>query len=278
MDIDALRSFLAFTETGSFTRAAKQINRTQSAFSAQMKKLEDELSVKLFEKHGRNLILTEAGSSLRVEAEKIITLHGDTVTKIKRYQHKQPLRLGCPEDYNDNLLPLIIERLYAAEPTCSIQVFSRPSVTLREWLDEGKIDAAIVTRSPNSEEGYWLCADQGVWISSPDYDIHHQSSIPLALFQKDCKYHAAAIETLSKKKVPYHLLACCDTSSAQRALVAAGLAVGAIGRISVSGKVKIVENLPPLPNVDIVLLSAIDKHPLLEKVDLDNIAAMAFSN
>lgn len=55
MDIDALRSFLAFVETGSFTRAAKQINRTQSAFSAQMRKLEDELHVSLFEKEGRTL-------------------------------------------------------------------------------------------------------------------------------------------------------------------------------------------------------------------------------
>lgn len=66
MDIDALRSFLAFVETGSFTRAAKQINRTQSAFSAQMRKLEDELRVSLFEKEGRNLVLSEAGMSLRV--------------------------------------------------------------------------------------------------------------------------------------------------------------------------------------------------------------------
>jgi len=58
MDIDALKSFLAFVDTGSFTRAAKQINRTQSAFSAQMRKLEDELNIRLFVKDGRNLVLT----------------------------------------------------------------------------------------------------------------------------------------------------------------------------------------------------------------------------
>ena len=42
MDIDALRSFIAFVDTGSFTRAAKQTFRTQSAISMQMKKLEEE--------------------------------------------------------------------------------------------------------------------------------------------------------------------------------------------------------------------------------------------
>lgn len=57
MDIDALKSFIAFTETGSFTRAAKQINRTQSAFSAQMRKLEDELKAELFLKECRLFLL-----------------------------------------------------------------------------------------------------------------------------------------------------------------------------------------------------------------------------
>lgn len=162
MDIDALRSFLAFIETGSFTRAAKQINRTQSAFSAQMRKLEDELRVSLFEKEGRNLVLSEAGMSLRAHAEQLVSLHNQAVKQVKRYENKRPLRLGCPEDYNDSLLPKVIRVLQQTEPTCSIQVYSEPSVTLREWLDEGKLDAAIVTRAPDSEEGYWLASDRGV--------------------------------------------------------------------------------------------------------------------
>lgn len=266
MDIEALRSFLAFAETGSFTRAAKQRNRTQSAFSAQMKKLEDALSVKLFEKSGRNLLLTEAGASLRVEAEKLVSLHSDTVKKIRRYQNKQPLRLGCPEDYNDVLLPKVIAQLKSAQPTCSIHVFSRPSTTLRGWLDEGKLDAAIVTRAPDSEEGDWLCKDSGIWVCSEDFHLKNGASIPLALFQKDCKYHAAAIEVLSKNQIPHHVLTCSDTSSALRSVVASGQAVGALGRMSVTKHLKIVESLPSLPSVDIVLLSAIEKHPLLERI------------
>lgn len=178
MDIDALRSFLAFVETGSFTRAAKQINRTQSAFSAQMRKLEDELRVSLFEKEGRNLVLSEAGMSLRAHAEQLVSLHNQAVKQVKRYENKRPLRLGCPEDYNDSLLPKLIRVLQQTEPTCSIQVYSEPSVTLREWLDEGKLDAAIVTRAPDSEEGYWLASDRGVWISHPDFTIDESQPVP----------------------------------------------------------------------------------------------------
>ncbi len=276
MDIDALRSFLAFVDTGSFTRAAKQINRTQSAFSAQMRKLEEELCVSLFEKEGRNLVLSEAGLALRTHAEQIVGLHSQAVQNVKRYENKRPLRLGCPEDYNDNLLPNVIRVLQQAEPTCSIHVFSEPSVSLREKLDNGELDAAIVTRAPHSEEGYWLASDKGVWICHPEFDIDGVTSLPLALFQSDCKYHAAAIDGLVKRGIAYQLLACCNTASAQRAIVSAGMAVGAMGRMSVNNELKILANMPPLPAVDIVLLTGIEAHPLLNKTSLATLSQLTY--
>lgn len=264
MDIDALRSFLAFSETGSFTRAAKQINRTQSAFSAQMRKLEEELSVSLFEKEGRNLVLSEAGLSLRAHAEQLVTLHNQALKQVKRYENKRPLRLGCPEDYNDNILPKVIQILQQSEPTCSIQVFSEPSISLREKLDSGLLDAAIVTRAPGSDEGYWLANDRGVWISHPEADFDTSKPLPLALFQTDCKYHSAAVDGLTKRNIPYQLLACCNTASAQRAIVRSGMAIGAMGKISVTSDLTILEHLPPLPVVDIVLITTIEPHPILD--------------
>ncbi len=267
MDIDALKSFLAFADTGSFTRAAKQINRTQSAFSAQMRKLEDELNIRLFEKDGRNLILSEAGLALRSHAEELVGLHNKAVKQVSRYQDKRPLRLGCPEDYNDSILPKLIEALMLEEPTCSIQVYSQPSVTLREWLDEDKIDAAILTRLPGSEEGHWLAHDQGVWIKHKKYVVDKSNPLPLALFQQDCKYHAAAIDGLTKKGIPYQLLACCNTASAQRSIVRQRLAIGAMGKLSVSEDLEVLTDFPPLPAVDIVLVTSVNPHPLLEAID-----------
>ncbi|WP_322805178.1 LysR family transcriptional regulator [Vibrio alfacsensis] len=265
MDIDALRSFLAFVETGSFTRAAKQINRTQSAFSAQMRKLEEELGVSLFEKEGRNLLLSEAGLALRSHAEQLVSLHNHALKQVKRYENKRPLRLGCPEDYNDKILPQVIRVLQQTQPTCSIQVFSEPSTRLRAQLDSGKLDAAIVTRAPDSEEGYWLASDKGVWIAHPDFTIDKTQPLPLALFQTDCKYHAAAINGLTKQGTPYQLLACCNTASAQRTIVRSKLAIGAMGKVSVTDDLKILDNMPPLPSVDIVLLTGIDPHPVLDR-------------
>jgi len=271
MDIDALRSFLAFIETGSFTRAAKQINRTQSAFSAQMRKLEDELNVSLFEKEGRNLVLSEAGIALRSHAEQLVGLHNQALKQVKRYENKRPLRLGCPEDYNDKLLPQVVKILQQAEPTCSIQVFSEPSSSLRAKLDDGKLDAAIVTRSAGSEEGYFLASDKGVWISHAEFELAQHHPIPIALFQSDCQYHAAAIDGLSKQGISYQLLACCNTASAQRAIVRSKMAIGAMGRMSVSDDLKILDNMPALPAVDIVLITGVEPHPVLDKTCLDQL-------
>ncbi|MCY9851341.1 LysR family transcriptional regulator [Vibrio mediterranei] len=265
MDIDALRSLLAFSETGSFTRAAKQINRTQSAFSAQMKKLEAETGAVLFERDGRNMVLSEAGLSLKAHAERILSLHDTALHQVKRYQNKTALRLGCPEDYNDTVLPKVVAAINEVEPTCSVQIFSQPSIMLREWLDEGKLDAAIVTRAPDSEEGYWLESDKGVWIAGHDFDTAI-TPLPLVLFQTDCKYHAAALDSLTKRGVAHRLLACCNTASAQRALVAKGMGVGAMGRLSTNKDVKILNGMPPLPSVDIVLLTGTNPHPMLANV------------
>jgi DNA-binding transcriptional LysR family regulator len=271
MDIEALKSFLAFVETGSFTRAAKQINRTQSAFSAQMRKLEEELNVVLFEKEGRNLVLSEPGLALRTHAEQLVSLHNNAIKQVQRYEDKRPFRLGCPDDYNDKILPNVVNALRKTDPTCSIHIFSQPSVTLRAWLDEGKIDAAIVTRSPNSEEGYWLAKDHGVWVANKSDSYDKTRPLPIALFQTDCKYHAAAVDGLTKNSIPYQLVACCSSSSSLISMVKSGIAIGVMGKLSMTDDLYALRNMPPLPVVDIVLVSGVKSHPLLDKDCLDRL-------
>ncbi|EJN6826491.1 LysR family transcriptional regulator [Vibrio cidicii] len=265
MDIEALRSFLAFVETGSFTRAAKQISRTQSAFSAQMRKLEEEIGASLFIKEGRYLVLSDAGVRLTTHARNLVTQHDESLSQLQHFQDKRPLRLGCPEDYNQTVLPTLVAKLQQLQPTCSIQIYSLPSVDLRRQLDTGELDCAILTRAPDSEEGYWLTSDQGVWIASPHYQVDLHMPLTLALFQTDCKYHAAAIDGLTKRGIAFHLLACCNTASAQRALVEQGLAIGAMGRLSAGNRVQILADMPTLPKVDIVLAVAAKPHPLLSQ-------------
>ena len=64
LDIDQLRTFIAISETGSFTKAAEVVNKTQSAVSMQMKRLEERLERPIFSRDGRASKLTEDGQRL----------------------------------------------------------------------------------------------------------------------------------------------------------------------------------------------------------------------
>ncbi len=90
--------------------------------------------------------------------------------------------------------------------------------------------------------------------------------LPIALYHADCKYHSAAINGLSKVGRAYQLLACCDSSSGLRALVEQGLCVGAMGELSVSKELAPMTGMPPLPAVDIALISSGHDHPLLTAI------------
>jgi DNA-binding transcriptional LysR family regulator len=76
IDTDVLRTFVAIADHGGFTRAGELVNRTQSAVSMQMKRLEEDvLQRKLFERDGRQVRLTPEGQVLLGYARRILKLH-----------------------------------------------------------------------------------------------------------------------------------------------------------------------------------------------------------
>src|SRR4030081_1708773 len=75
LDVDQLRTFIAIAETGSFTRAADIVHKTQSAVSMQMKRLEERLDRAIFARDGRASKLTEDGERLLDYARRIVRLN-----------------------------------------------------------------------------------------------------------------------------------------------------------------------------------------------------------
>jgi LysR family transcriptional regulator, salicylic acid-responsive activator of bsdBCD len=91
MDVRQLRYFLAIAKESQITRAAKSLNMEQPPLSRQLKLMEQELQVTLFEREGRRLRLTPAGERLRQRAESIILQfekHGGRENKGKQYKLK----------------------------------------------------------------------------------------------------------------------------------------------------------------------------------------------
>ena len=79
LQIDFLRTFIAVADTKSFTRAGEQVNRSQSAVSMQVKRLEEEVGKPLFERIGKTAKLTNEGNVLIGYARRIVKEHDDAI-------------------------------------------------------------------------------------------------------------------------------------------------------------------------------------------------------
>src|SRR5947209_14444608 len=92
LDVDQLRTFLAIVETGSFTRAAEIVHKTQSAVSMQMKRLEERLERPIFARDGRASKLTEDGERLLDYARRIVKLNVEALAAFRSEEHTSELQ------------------------------------------------------------------------------------------------------------------------------------------------------------------------------------------
>ena len=145
IDVDQLRTFIAIVETGSFTKAADVVHKTQSAVSMQMKRLEERLDRPIFARDGRASKLTEDGERLLDYARRIVKLNVEALAAFDDAELTGRVRLGLPDDYADRYLPEIMARFSRAYPGVELTVMCEPSVELVERIDANELDLAIVT-------------------------------------------------------------------------------------------------------------------------------------
>ena len=152
LDVDQLRTFIAIAETGSFTRAADIVHKTQSAVSMQMKRLEERLDRAIFARDGRASKLTEDGERLLDYARRIVKLNVETIAAFSD-ELTGRVRLGVPDDYADRYLPEIMARFSRAYPGVELTVICEESICLLERIKANEIDLAIITNCSGSMLG-----------------------------------------------------------------------------------------------------------------------------
>lgn len=150
LDIDQLRTLVAIAESGSFTRAAEAVNKTQSAVSMQMKRLEERIGREIFAKAGRGVRLTDDGERLLDYARRIVRLQTECLATFDEGELAGRVRLGLPDDYVDRYLPEILGRFARTHPRAEVTVICEPTDMLAERIAAGDIDLAIVTEAKGS--------------------------------------------------------------------------------------------------------------------------------
>ncbi|WP_434361546.1 LysR family transcriptional regulator [Parasalinivibrio latis] len=266
MDIESLRTFLAIVETGSFTRAANQVFRTQSAISKQINRLEEEIGAPLFDRDLRPLAPTPTGQRLISKARTLVEQHDEALLSLRKQGQAPVIKLGCPDDYAETVLPVFISTLRKTIGNVTIEILCASTVRLRSLLDRGELDIALITRAPDSDEGWLLLRDKGCWVyPSADKAIFDRRPLPVALFNNDCKFHASAVDGLGKAGIDFSLVAFTSSASSLRGLVRHGVAVSAMAKCSVPGDLSILADgdYPSLPAIDIVAVLPTAPHPVL---------------
>ena len=258
LDVDLLKTFLAIADTGSFTRAADDVNKTQSAVSMQMKRLEELLGRPLFSRDGRSIRFTVDGERLIEYARRMVAMNDEAVAAFTRPDLTGTIRFGTPDDYADHFLPEILARFARSHPLVTVDVDCLNSGTLSERIANGEMDLALISCGCEERTGRQKVRDEPlVWVTSARHSTHLLDVVPVAVSQVGCAWRSVALTALERGGRKFRVAYASSNSNAVNAAVQAGLAVGAMPEICVKPGMRILserDGFPPLQPFGIALI------------------------
>mgnify|MGYP003675310846 CR=1 FL=1 len=239
LDSDLLRTFLAVAQAGSVTDGAARIHRSQSATRIQVKRLETILGRPVFERHGRGVVLSEAGRKLLPVAQDVTARLDAALQDVSQSAVSGKLRVGIPDDHGRAKLAQIIAAFTRHHPKVQLDVTCALSTGFPDALEKGALDLAIyeVERAKPHEE--ILFEDPTCWVTSAHRDYSTSESLPVALFDHACWWRDVAIASLEARGRPYRVVYSSQSVSGVVAAVEAGIAVGLLGRSSLHSNLSV---------------------------------------
>jgi len=146
MDLSQLRTLKHVAELGSLSRAADRLRIAQPALSRQIRLLEEELGTPLFERHGRGMVITEAGAKVLVHALRIIAeveeIRADASDASAHITGR--LVLGMPPTIGEIITLPLVRRVRREHPGLDLSVVSAFSGYLLDWQQRGELDLAVL--------------------------------------------------------------------------------------------------------------------------------------
>src|SRR3954471_21625617 len=258
LDPDLLRAFVAVVEQRSFTRAAVVLNRTQSAVSSQIKRLEDHVGQTLLDRSTTHVDVNPAGESLLGYARRILSLGEEAIQRLHAHEVEGRVRLGVMEDYGTIHMPGLLKSFALAYPAVEIEMETGLTSAMVERIGPD-FDIVIAMHPVGERSGTLLSKERAIWVGSHLFDVDASEPLPLALYHSGCLFRKWALEALDRSGRAWRLAFVSHSLSAVEAVAAQGLAVTVVKQgtrpasLSVLGKA---EGLPKLPLAEIRLHTA----------------------
>lgn len=153
MNLRSLRYFLKVAEYGSITRAALGLHITQPSLTQHLRHLEEHFGIPLFMRHGRGVILTEAGKTLRLNAEILIdqidSLQGQLETSQTRPHGT--LSIGMPISWSELVTYPVIQRFRQDFPEVYIKLSVNASEALAEAMNANELQLAVLVETDEQD-------------------------------------------------------------------------------------------------------------------------------
>lgn len=184
MNFNHLRIFWSVAKNSSYSRAAEELYVGQSNVSIQVKKLEEELGIDLFEQLGKKIYLTNAGEELFSYANKIFSLAEEANSAIQQLKglHSGRLVIGASTTPGIYLLPSVVSSFQMNYPDLDIVLEISNTHKVQEQLLANQLDLGIVGQELVNDQ---LCIellheDELVVIVAPNHPLAKKSCVPLA--------------------------------------------------------------------------------------------------
>jgi DNA-binding transcriptional LysR family regulator len=245
MEIRHLRTFLKVSNLLSFYKAAEQLHYAQSSVSAHIRNLEEELKVKLFDRLGKRVILTEAGERLRQYAQKMVELAEETQAAFNPQDRLQGvLTVRVPESFAIHRLPELIVRFRQRHPEVFLRFITCARESLARDLQKGVTDLAfLLDESIQSSDMHvkMLMTEPLVMVGRPDHILTSASHVAttdlagqtLLTCRTDCSYRRLVEGVLHHQGVNMPTPVELNSVTALKACLLKGIGVAVLPRIAV---------------------------------------------
>lgn len=185
MDLATLNAFIAIAELGSFSEAAIRLHLTQPAVSKRIASLEQQLRVRLFDRLGREVSLTEAGRALLPRAYQILNVLEDTRRALTNLNGEITGRLTLATSHHIGLhrLPPLLRAFTRAHPQVALDIQFLDSEVAYDEVFHGRAELAVITLAPDTREPVRATAvwdDPLDFVTAPEHPLAQSAGVTLA--------------------------------------------------------------------------------------------------
>lgn len=264
-DLEALRTFVMGIELGSFALAAERLNRSTSAVSAHLKKLEQQSGLPLLQKAGRQLALTENGELLMAYGRRMLALNDEAFSALAGRNVAGSVSIGLQEDFGEVLLPELLGQFSRAHPHVQVSARIARNAELITGVRQGELDLALCWQGEETSRSVMTLPGPALrWIGRDDmlieYFLARGEPVPLLVFDAPCLMRTYAIDALDQAGIPWRVAFTSRSLSGIWAAAAAGLGVTLRTDVGLPAGLNILQHprLPRMASLGIALYQGQD--------------------